>query len=196
MTDTQKNYSLRCPFTEDRDGRTWQCDSFQGHAGAHSPNIDATYWTGIVPSSPGASSEEAATAGYSNEPLTYEQEIHSLLYAGRSAIRDLKLIFERDLKTPGALSLDERRINQQCIANFDATLARIDAAIPLAEQRRSAPSLSSQTGSAAVSAAEVLAFLEKPVEGGSWREKFYRESEVQSVKRAVAALRSSGADTK
>lgn len=87
--------------------------------------------------------EKPLTAGYSNEPLTYEQEIHALLYAGRTAIRDLKLIFEHELKTPGALTPDERKIQKQCVANFDGTLARIDAAIPLAGKRRSGSSLES-----------------------------------------------------
>lgn len=39
----------RCMFTEEREGRVWQCDSFSGHPGDHTPRIDLSCWSGIQP---------------------------------------------------------------------------------------------------------------------------------------------------
>jgi len=79
--------------------------------------------------------DEPSAAQGKIEPLTYEQEVHALLWAGLSSTRDLILCFEAQDKL---LKGDEKRINRKAIEHLQETVRRLDALIPRALERRDA----------------------------------------------------------
>lgn len=69
------------------------------------------------------------TVGYSNEALSQEQEVHSLLWRGLTYARDLLGIFERDANS---LQGEERRTNRLAADAIREDVSRFEKAIPLA----------------------------------------------------------------
>lgn len=69
------------------------------------------------------------------KPLTYEQEVHALLWAGLSSTRDLVLMMEAQDQF---LSPKERRINKKAVKHLRETTRRLELVIPKALERRDA----------------------------------------------------------
>ncbi len=80
-----------------------------------------------------SSREIAAQAA--REPLTYEQEVHALLYAAAASTRDLLRYFEAQAATEKGKA---RKLTEKCIAWKREDLERIHALIPQALERRDA----------------------------------------------------------
>ncbi len=72
-------------------------------------------------------------------PLTYEQEVHALLWAGLVRTRDFVRGMEQDLRDR-KMPKEERRIVRRSLDWMRSDVARFEAIIPLAEARRALPS--------------------------------------------------------
>lgn len=76
---------------------------------------------------------ERAVTSMPHEPLTYEQEIHAMLYAAAANTESLLQYFEAQAENEKG---DAKRITEKCIEWKRDDLRRIRALIPQALERR------------------------------------------------------------